>query len=155
MNKYYGKDAPIESVVQADKDEWIELLGPAPTVETLRHLGITRRKWQDITRGKSPLVPVAAYRLAMFHRYGHLSDVLGSAWRDFFVLGDALVLPGVKQPLQAAALRSVWVELQELPRLRHKVARLMQECDYVEVSAAVSGWLDRLGRGPVVTPVLS
>lgn len=150
MKKYYEEKSSWLTEIRADREEWVELLGSTPSDPTLRHLGISRRTWGDILSYKCPGVPMAAYRLATFHRHGALSDLLGRAWSDFFVVGDTLVFPGLKQPLSAPELRSTWCSLRELAQLRGEVARLRRELDWVEVSPAVSAWLRRLGMRPSV-----
>lgn len=148
MKKYSKKPAEIQTEIRADREEWIELLGANPSVDVLMSTGIGQSTWQAIAAGQSPLVPIAAYRLASFRRYGHLADLLGAPWRDFYVSGNTLTLPGVRNALDASALRSVWVDLQELASLRREVSVLRSTADYVDISPAVSEWLHRLGRRP-------
>lgn len=128
----------------------MELLGSNPTEKSLAFVGLDAATWSKIAAGKSPLVPIAAYRLASFCRHGHLADIAGSAWRDFYVRGDVLVLPGVRQPFSAPDLRSTWIQLQELPRMRRELEQLRQDSDLVEISPQVHAWLSRLGRRPLV-----
>lgn len=116
--------------VRADRDEWVELLGTTPSDKTLEHVGLSRRKWADILSGKCPSVSMACYRLASFCRHGCLADLLGSAWSDFFVRGDALVFPGLKYPLSAPDLRAAWVRIQDAARLRSEVSHLRAELDH-------------------------
>lgn len=139
----------ILAEIRADRDEWLELIGSNPSDQTLAFLGLLRSTWKKIESGKAPLVPMAAYRLASFCRYGHLADIAGSAWRDFYVCGDALALPGCRRPFTAPEMRSAWCELQELPRLRREVDQLRLDADAVEVSPAVAAWLLRLGKRPL------
>ena len=150
IKKYSRKRPTILTEIRADLDEWLELLGSNPTDKTLAFVGIDAATWSKIAAGKSPLVPIACYRLASFSRYGHMADIAGSAWRDFYVRGDTLVLPGIKQPCSAPALRSAWLELQELPRMRRELDELRQDSDRVEISPQVHAWLNRLGRRPLV-----
>lgn len=84
MKKYQERKVSWLTEIRADREEWVELLGPDPDDATLRHVGISRRTWIHIAAGKRPGVPMAAYRLASFRRHGELSDLLGSAWSDFF-----------------------------------------------------------------------
>lgn len=113
--------------IKADRDEWREILGANPTPETLAQLGIAPSTWARILAGKTPAVPVAAYRMASFMRWGHLADLLGGAWRDFYVSGDTLVFPGLKYPLQAQELRAAWLRIQDNARLRSRVRWLEEE----------------------------
>lgn len=147
MKKYSIKKGEWLTEIVADREEWLELLGASPADSMLARLGIARSTWDKIAAGKAPRVPIAAYRLATFARHGELSELLGNAWRDFFVSGDTLTLPGLRQPISAQALRAVWVSLQELPTLRRQVVELRAAADWVEVSPAVAAWLRRLGKG--------
>lgn len=113
--------------ISADRDEWIELLGVTPCDATLQKVGISRRTWRAIFSGLSPRVPIAAYHLAEFHRYGSLESLAGASWRDFFVCGNALAFPGLKYPLGAPDLRALWLRLQDTARLRSEVKLLRRD----------------------------
>jgi len=90
MKKYSGKEWAWQTEIRADREEWVELLGSHPSDDTLKRLGISRQTWAEIVSGQCPGVPMAAYRLAQFNRHGDLSELLGSAWSEFFVCGDTL-----------------------------------------------------------------
>jgi len=90
MNKNHGKKEGWATEIRADREEWVELMGSHPADAALSHVGLSRATWSAIVAGKGPRVPIAAYRLASFRRHGHLADLLGASWRDFFVSGDTL-----------------------------------------------------------------
>jgi len=136
MKKYSVKKEVWLTEIRADREEWVELLGMHPDDAALRHVGISRVTWEQIAGGKSPLVPMAAYRLARFRRHGALADLLGSAWSDFFVCGDALLFPGLKFPMSAPELRTAWLRIQETARLRSEVALLRRDA---AAEMAISG----------------
>lgn len=149
MQKKYKQNGDWPMAFGADREEWLEMLGSNPKDTDLQFVGINRATWQKIIKGKMPKVPAAAHKLASFRRHGHLADLLGSAWSDFFVSGDTLTLPGVKYPLQAHSLRSTWLDLQMLPRLRWELERLRKESEWVDVSPALAKWLYGLGKRPM------
>lgn len=93
---------------------------------------------------------LASPRLASFRRHGHLEDIMGRPWRDFFTAGDALRVPGMKYPIPARDLCGLWHDVQQLPLLRRQVDQLRIEADSVDVSPAVKAWLYRLGKRPLV-----
>lgn len=113
--------------IVADRDEWVEFLGTDPQDSALAHVGISRATWTAISQGQRPRVALACYRLASFARHGALSDLLGSAWREFFVCGDTLAFPGLKYPLSASQLRSTWFRVQDSARLRSEVSMLRHQ----------------------------
>lgn len=149
MKKYSEDKGQWLTHVRADREEWAELIGSRPSDRTLAELGISRAAWLKIAAGKMPTVPIAAHHLAHFRRHGDLSDMLGSAWLDFRVCGDTLLLPGVRQPFSAADLRAVWVHLQELPAMRLELERLRDIADEVTISPILSAWLEQLVRRPL------
>ena len=149
MQKKSKEKAAWMTQIRADRAEWVELLGLNPSDDRLALVGISRPTWARIAAGKAPAVPIASYRLAEWQRYFHLGDVLGRAWDGFFTSGDTLALPGVKYPLQAAELRSVWLDIQALPVLRRELHDLRRQYDWVPVSPQVREWLHGLGRVPL------
>lgn len=115
--------------VRAFRDKWVELLGTDPSDSDLATVGILRATWRAITAGRVPWVPISAYRLATFRRRLELGELLGPGWSDVAIDGGCLVLPGVKRALPAAELRSVWFQLQEIPRLRAEVDLLRRDLE--------------------------
>lgn len=106
---------------RADRDEWNELLGATPTPKRLADVGLSPATWLDICSGQSPFVPDACFRLARFQRYGELSELMGSAWRDFFACPEGLLFPGMKYCVPAQELRALWVRVHELGSLQTEV----------------------------------
>lgn len=128
IKRFHKPQESFPVAFRADRDEWVELIGQNPAVDVLRELGISPRTWSAILAGRSPPVPVAAYRLARYHRWGDLGEVLGSAWRDFRAVGDALICPGLKYPIPASELRALWVRLMQLARLEAETLEFLAAC---------------------------
>ena len=149
MKKYSKKNDVFPVEIRADREEWIELMGLSPSDESLRFVGLSAASWSAIIAGRRPLVSTASHRLASFRRYGHLADLLGASWRDFFVSPDTLVFPGMKNGVSVLELRSVWLSVSEVPRLRREVQELRALAEVVDVSPAVRSWLFRLGEHPI------
>lgn len=106
---------------RADRGEWSELLGTTPTAKRLAEVGLSAATWSAICAGESPFVPDACFRLARFQRYGELSELMGSAWRDFFACPEGLLFPGMKYCVPAPELRALWVRVHELGSLQTEV----------------------------------
>lgn len=135
MKRNHGSDDAILTRVRAFRDEWVELLGVDPADSDLAAVGISRATWRAIAAGRTPWVPISAYRLAQFRRRLELGELLGPGWEDVAIDGGCLVLPGVKRALPAAELRAVWFQLQEIPRLRAEVSLLRRDLDRLAVAA--------------------
>lgn len=130
----------------ADRDEWVEMLGMNPPDKLLELVGITRQTWLRILTGRRPSIPAPAYRIARLHRYGDLSQVLGRNYVDFWLRGDGVLLPGMKYPISPIDLRGVWFDLQVLPMLKRELSELRTTTDWVQVSPTLSNWLKTLGK---------
>lgn len=146
MQKQYKS---LSEKLPADRDEWIEFVGMNPSPDTLCRLGISPTAWMKIRNGKAPLVARSAFSLARFTRYGSLEDLAGDDWHGFFIAGNALLVPGLINPIPASELRALWCDLRELGRLRFEVQRLRELADEVEISPRLVAWLDRLGKRPL------
>lgn len=117
---------------QADRNEWVELLGSSPSDKTLDFVGLSRPVWNKILSDKGPPIPVAAFRLARYLRYFQLSDLAGPTWEGFEIRGNMLLFPGLNRPLSVADLKSTWFMLQDLRLLRAQVETLKRDLERAE-----------------------
>jgi len=118
----------------ADRDEWIELLGAKPSIETLKNVGLSRSNWQQIIDGENPTIPLACFALANFARHGRIESLLGKDWAEFEIRDNKLAFPGLRYPLDAKELRTAWIQLQEIGRLRAENKILQSDIEKLESS---------------------
>jgi len=116
----------------ADRDEWIELIGTSPSADTLKAVGLSSYNWKQISAGTNPRIPLACFQLARFARYGRLESILGTDWADFEIRGQRLAFPGLRQPIDAKELRTTWIRLQEIGRLRAENQMLLTDIKNTE-----------------------
>lgn len=109
--------------IRADREEFIEYLGNSPDAATLDLIGLTPLLWKKISTGKRPLISKAIYKMARFHRYGCLKDVLGREYGGFFVSKTGLTVPGLKYELTPSDMRSLWFDLQIVPIIKANLER--------------------------------